>query len=147
LFQGAVAVTLDGKGRMTIPQRHREQLSPEGAAVVLTAHPHRCVILYPQPVWAPIRDEIVRLPGLDPRAAALKRLLVGFAQEEVPDGAGRILVAPSLRQWAGLEREAWLVGQGTHLELWSEAGWAKQQEAMLTLSLVDLPEPFHGLTL
>lgn len=147
MFQGAVAVTLDSKGRMTIPQRHRELLAPEGAAVVLTAHPHRCVVLYPERVWVPIRNEIVRLPGLDPSAATLKRLLLGFAQEEVPDAAGRVLVASSLRQWAGLEKEAWLVGQGTHLELWSEAGWAQQQEAMRVLSPADLPAPFQGIAL
>jgi MraZ protein len=147
VFQGAVAVTLDTKGRMTIPQRHRELLCPEGAPLVLTAHPHRCVVLYPQTVWQPIRDEIVRLPGLDPRAAALKRLLVGFAQEETPDATGRVLIASSLRQWAGLAKDAWLVGQGTHLELWSEEGWAKQQETMTSLSFADLPEPFQGLVL
>jgi MraZ protein len=147
MFQGAVALTLDAKGRMTVPQRHRELLCPDGAPLVLTAHPHRCVVLYPQSVWQPIRDEIVRMPGLDPRAAALKRLLVGFAEEQMLDGAGRVLLAPSLRQWAELEKNVWLVGQGSHLELWSEAGWAKQQEAMRAISFADLPEPFQGLAL
>ncbi|BBD77030.1 division/cell wall cluster transcriptional repressor MraZ [Hydrogenophilus thermoluteolus] len=147
MFQGAVALTLDAKGRMTVPQRHRELLCPDGAPLVLTAHPHRCVVLYPQSVWQPIRDEIVRMPGLDPRAAALKRLLVGFAEEQTLDGAGRVLLAPSLRQWAELEKNVWLVGQGSHLELWSETGWAKQQEAMRSISFADLPEPFQGLAL
>ena len=39
------------------------------------------------------------------------------------DAAGRLLISPSLRQYAGLEKEIWLVGQGRHFEIWSAAGW------------------------
>ncbi len=147
MFQGAQELTLDAKGRLVVPQRHREALSPEGAPVVLTAHPHRCVLVYPLQRWQPIRDRVVALPGLDPTTAALKRLLVGFAQEETPDNAGRVLVAPALRQWAGLEKTVWLVGQGTHFELWSDEGWQQQQQLMAQLAQGALGAAFQELVL
>ena len=54
MFEGAVAISLDAKGRLAIPARHREPLlaAAEGS-LVLTAHPHRCLLLYPAPAWQP----------------------------------------------------------------------------------------------
>jgi MraZ protein len=147
MFQGAAALSLDAKGRLAIPARHRDALVPDGAPLVITAHPHQCLLIYPESAWEPIRQQISSMPGLDPRTASLKRLLVGFAQTEVPDAAGRVLVAPSLRQWGQLDRQVWLVGQGSHFELWSDAGWQKQQEAMLALAGDSLPAGFESLAL
>ena len=147
MFQGTVALSLDAKGRIAIPAKHRDVLAPDGAPLVLTAHPHRCIAVYPQTVWEPMRKRISELPGLDPTAATLKRLLVGYAQEEELDSAGRVTIAPSLRKWAELEKQLWLVGQGAHCELWSDSGWQKQQEAMLGLAINGLPDGFEGLAL
>jgi MraZ protein len=145
MFQGAVALSLDAKGRIAIPSRHRDAL--EQGQVVLTAHPHGCLLVYPVPAWVPIRDQVLAAPGLDPQAAMLKRLLVGFAQEESLDGTGRVLIAASLRQFARLEKQVWLVGQGSHFELWSDAGWLKQQEAMMAMATTGLPPGFENLSL
>lgn len=147
MFQGAVALSLDAKGRIAIPARHRDALVPDSSPLIVTAHPHRCLLIYPQAAWEPISRSIVAMPGLDPRVAALKRLLIGMAQSEDLDTAGRVLLAPSLRQWAGLEKQLWLVGQGSHFELWSEAGWLEQQEAMLALAGDALPAGFESLAL
>ncbi len=70
-----------------------------------------------------IRAQVLAAPSLDPRSAAIKRLLVGNARDEEMDSAGRVLIAPELRDWAKLEKQVWLVGQGSHFELWSDAGW------------------------
>jgi len=147
MFQGAAALSVDAKGRIAIPARHRDALVPDGAPLVITAHPHRCLLVYPQHAWEPISRQIAGMPGLDPRTATLKRLLVGFAQSETLDAAGRVLLAPSLRQWAGLEKQVWLVGQGSHFELWSDAGWQAQQEAMQSLDIEGLPPGFESLAL
>lgn len=147
MFQGAAALSLDAKGRIAIPSRHRDALVPDGAPLVITAHPHRCLLVYPLAAWEPISQQIAAMPGLDARTATLKRLLVGFAQSEDLDAAGRVLVAPSLRQWAELDKQLWLVGQGSHFELWSDAGWQKQQAAMLSLGEDALPPGFESLAL
>ncbi|HQZ01501.1 MAG TPA: division/cell wall cluster transcriptional repressor MraZ [Thauera sp.] len=147
MFQGAAALNLDAKGRLAIPARHRDALTVDNGQVVLTAHPHGCLLVYPMPDWVPIRDKVLAAPGLDPTSAMLKRLLVGFAQEESLDAAGRVLVAPSLRQFARLDKQVWLVGQGSHFELWSDEGWQKQQQAMLALMNTGLPPGFENLAL
>lgn len=148
MFQGAAALNLDAKGRMAVPARHRDALQALGEGrLVLTAHPHRCLLLYPAPAWEPIRAKILSAPSLEAQSAMLRRLLVGFAVDSEMDAAGRLLVPPELRQYAGLEKQVWLVGQGSHFEIWSEAGWQAQQEAIFALGDKLLPPGLENLTL
>jgi MraZ protein len=148
MFQGAAALSLDAKGRLAIPARHREALVAASAGqLVLTAHPHRCLLLYPAAAWEPIRDQVLATSSLNPQTAAIKRLLVGNAREEAMDSAGRLLVAPELRQFAQFEKQVWLVGQGSHFEIWSDAGWQKQQDVFLTMGDQQLPPGLEDLAL
>ena len=145
MFQGAAALSLDAKGRLAVPARHRDALA--GGDLVLTAHPHRCLLIYPAPAWAPIRDKVLAGSSLEQHSALLKRLLVGFARDEAMDSAGRVLIAPELRNFAQLEKQVHLVGQGDHFELWSDAGWQKQQEAIFALGADLMPAGWESLPL
>jgi MraZ protein len=148
MFQGAAQLNLDAKGRMAIPTRHRDALQAAGEGrLVLSAHPHRCLVMYPQPAWEPIRAKILAAPSLEVQSAMLRRLLVGFAVDTDMDGAGRVLVTPELRQYAGLDKEVWLVGQGGHFEIWSDSGWKAQQEAIFALGDKLLPPGLENLSL
>lgn len=148
MFQGAAQLNLDAKGRLAIPARHRDALAQAGGRLVLTAHPHRCLLLYPEAAWEPIRDRILAAPSFDPRSAALKRILVGNARDSEIDSAGRILVAPELRDSAELDKQVWLVGMGTHFEIWSDAGWHRQHETAFEALAGDHPPPgFEGISL
>lgn len=148
MFQGAAALSLDAKGRLAVPARHRDALvAASNGRLILTAHPHRCLLLYPEPAWQPIRDKVLAASSLNPQSAAIKRLLVGNARDEEMDSAGRLLVAPELRQFAQLEKQVWLVGQGSHFEIWSDVGWQKQQDAIFAMSDQGLPPDLEDLAL
>ncbi len=148
IFQGAAVLSLDAKGRLAIPARHREALvAASGGQLVLTAHPHRCLLLYPAAAWEPIRDRVLAASSLNSRAAAIKRLLVGNARDEEMDSAGRLLISPELRLFAQLEKQVWLVGQGSHFEIWSDAGWQRQQEAFVAMDDAMLPAGLEDLAL
>jgi MraZ protein len=148
MFQGATALSLDVKGRLAIPARHREALLAASAGqLVLTAHPHRCLLLYPAAAWEPIRDKVLAASSLNLQSAAIKRLLVGNARDESLDSAGRLLVSPELRQFAQFDKQVWLVGQGSHFEIWSDAGWQQQQEVFLGMGDQSLPPGLEDLAL
>lgn len=148
MFQGAAALSLDAKGRLAIPARHREALVAASAGnLVLTAHPHRCLLLYPAPAWEPIRDKVLAASSFNAKSAGIKRLLVGHALDESMDSAGRLLIAPELRRFASLEKQVWLVGQGSHFEIWSDAGWQAQQEAFFASDDQALPPDLEDLAL
>ncbi len=133
MFQGATSLNLDAKGRLAVPTRHRDELqSGVGGKQVLTAHPHRCLLLYPVAAWEPIRSRIMSFSSFDAQASLWKRLLVGFAEELELDGAGRLLISPELRKFASLEKAVMMVGQGSHFEIWSQDAWEKQLEQLGT---------------
>ncbi|MBI5910202.1 MAG: division/cell wall cluster transcriptional repressor MraZ [Betaproteobacteria bacterium] len=130
MFQGAAALSLDAKGRLTVPSRHRDTLqgtsSPAASSLVLTAHPDGCLLLYPASAWEPMRARVMGFPALDARFSVWKRLLVGFAEEVEIDAAWRVLISPELRKFATLEKQVMLVGQGSHFEIWNQDIWEKQ---------------------
>jgi MraZ protein len=132
-FHGAAVITLDAKGRVAIPTRHRSALAEGGKSLVLTAHPDGCVLIYPPAEWEPVRARVEAFPSFDPRASWWKRLLLGFEEHVAPDGSGRILLPPALRLHAKLERDAMMVGQGHYFELWDSGVWsAKLDQALAT---------------
>lgn len=122
-FHGATVITLDAKGRLAIPTRHRDALVASRRPLVLTAHPEGCALLYGEAEWEPVRDRIETFPSFDAQASWWKRLLLGFEEHVQPDGSGRILVSPALRRHAKLEREVMMVGQGRYFELWDSGVW------------------------
>jgi MraZ protein len=138
MFQGAAALSLDAKGRLTVPSRHRDALqgnvSPAASSLVLTAHPDGCLLLYPAAAWEPIRNRVMAFPSLDPRFSVWKRLLVGFAEEVEIDAAWRVLISPELRKFANLEKPVMLVGQGSHFEIWNHDVWEKQLQQLAAQS-------------
>ena len=99
-FHGATVVTLDAKGRLAIPTRHRDALLASAKYVVLTAHPEGCVLVYPPAAWEPVRAKAETFPSFHPQASWWKRLLLGFEEHVTPDGSGRILLSGALRQHA-----------------------------------------------
>lgn len=123
-FHGAAVITLDAKGRIAIPTRHRDALLHGGRSLVLTAHPEGCVLIYPLADWEPVREKVEAFPSFNPQASWWKRLLLGFEEHITPDGAGRVLLPPALRLHAKLERDAMMVGQGHYFELWDSALWS-----------------------
>jgi MraZ protein len=148
MFRGATSLNLDAKGRLAVPSRHRDALFSESAGrVVLTAHPHGCLLLYPQPAWEPIQAKIMSLSSFDRQSSAMQRLLVGYAEDLELDSAGRLLVSPALRDFSGLDRQAMLVGQGSHFELWSMDGWKTQLEKVMAGDGVELPAELEGFSL
>lgn len=146
-FQGASQINLDVKGRLAVPVKHREALAePSAGKLVLTAHPEGALLLYPLKAWEPIRDRVMTFPSLDRTAALWKRLLMGFAEDVVLDNAGRILVSPELRNYAGLEKQVMMAGQGSHFEIWNLNAWNDQLKA-LTSGAAGLPPGTENFSL
>lgn len=122
-FYGCHNINMDAKGRIAIPARMREELdaASEGR-IVLTANAdeERCIAIYPEPQWEEVRQQVEDLPNMHPVAKRLQRKVLGHATPLELDSAGRILVPPTLRDYARLDKKLMLVGQGKKLELWNE---------------------------
>ncbi|MEW4983242.1 MAG: division/cell wall cluster transcriptional repressor MraZ [Cycloclasticus sp.] len=124
LFRGVNNVTLDAKGRLSIPTRYRAQLKTScDGQMVMTVDREHSLLLYPLPVWEDIERKLIKLPTLNKQARRLQRLLIGHATECELDGQGRVLVSPPLREFADLNKKTVMIGQGNKFEIWNEQTW------------------------
>jgi MraZ protein len=148
MFRGATNLSMDAKGRLAVPAKHRDTLLAQCAGnLILTAHPHRCLLLYPQPAWEPIQAKMMALSSFDKQSSGLQRLLVGYAEDITLDSAGRLLVSQSLRDFASLEKEVMLVGQGGHFEMWNVDAWRKQLDSVISNDSIEMPAELEGFSL
>ena len=123
MFFGETAINLDAKGRLAIPIRYRDTLAEQCAnRMVLTysAFDSGSLWLQSEQTWERVRDDVMALPNFNASHRSLQRRLVGSATAVEPDGNGRILLPPSLRQVVGLEKRVIMLGMGNRFEIWDE---------------------------
>lgn len=153
IFRGVTHLALDAKGRLAIPARHRDALSPPGPVdgkplpMVITVDRSRCLLIYPQAEWEPIQSRLMSLPSFKPENRAVQRLMVGHADAADLDAAGRILVPSALREFAGLDHQVALVGQGNRFELWDLARWQQVTTETITSAEGPLTSELEGFCL
>lgn len=141
MFQGASSLTLDAKGRLSVPTRHRDVLAATASGqLTITRHPDGCLMVFPRPEWEKFRERIAQLPV---SAQWWKRIFLGNAVDVEMDSTGRVLVSPELRQAAGITKDALLLGMGSHFELWDKASYeAKEAQAMQA----EMPDVFKDFS-
>ena len=140
VFQGASALSLDAKGRLAVPVRHRDALQALcGGQLTLTKHPEGCLMVFPRPAWEIFRDKVAALPM---SASGWKRIFLGNAQDVEIDSAARVLVAPELRAAAGLNKDVMLLGMGSHFELWDAQRYAAHEAEVMAQAMPDVLQDF-----
>ena len=120
MFTGEYRHTVDEKGRLAVPARFRAQL--DGGAVV-ARWLDECLAIFPKPAWEELATKVRGLPITDANARNFQRYLFAGAFEAELDRQGRVLVPQGLRQFAGLEGEAVVVGSLDHAEIWAPTRW------------------------
>lgn len=121
MFRGINAINIDGKGRVAVPTRYRDEL--ENSLVVTIDTEETCLLLYPTRQWQVIEDNLQRLPSFNAAARRIQRLLIGHATDVELDNNGRVLLPPLLRDYAQLDKRVVMIGQGNKFEIWNETLW------------------------
>ncbi len=119
MFQGEFRHTLDERGRVIIPAKFRPFLQQ---GMFLTRGLDGCLFLFPLNAWNELARKIKELPLTNPTARAFSRLVLS-GEECQMDRLGRILIPSHLREFAGLDENVVLIGQGNRIEIWSESRW------------------------
>jgi MraZ protein len=128
MFLNQYQHSFDDKGRLTIPSKFRE-LPAEGVFVVQGLD--RNLMVLPPTVFQLLYERLMAMNLTDPTARLLRRIILGNAMQVVPDGAGRILLSPNLKEFGSLNENVVFVGQGDYFEIWSPELW-KEQEVMVS---------------
>ena len=140
MFQGASSLSLDAKGRLSVPTRHRDALVADAAGpLTITRHPDGCLMVFPRLAWEEFSARIAQLPM---QAQWWKRIFLGNAMDVDMDGTGRVLVSPELRAFAGLSEDAVLLGMGSYFELWDQATYEAKEAAVMQTEMPDVFQDF-----
>ncbi len=122
-FMGHYSPRLDEKGRLALPARFREDL---GERIVVTKGLDRCLTVYPHETFkTQVLDRLAAGPTSSRAVRNLRRALLAHASTEAPDRQGRITIPAVLRDYAGLDKDVVVIGQGDYLELWDSATFAE----------------------
>lgn len=123
MFRGRYHHQIDAKGRLSVPSRFREILASTYDERVILTNFDGCLWAYPVPEWQELERKVGALPQFLDEVKALQRVFISAAGECPIDKQGRILVPPTLREYAVIDREVVIVGMTRRFEIWSRERW------------------------
>ena len=143
-FLGEYEATLDAKGRFLLPAGLKKQLPENAMPFVINRGFEKCLTLYPQASWEPIYAQISKLNDFDPKVREFRRFFMNGATEVEPDTAGRLLLPPNLKEYAGLSKDIVLVSAVDKIEIWDSATYKKFFESFSADSFSSLAQQVMG---
>ena len=120
MFMGEYNHSIDAKGRLIIPSKFRDMLGDE---FVVTKGLEGCLFVFEKYEFESFMDKLNEKSDLEAKVRKIKRFFISGAQEMEPDKQGRMLVPPTLREYAGFEKEVVFAGVGGHIEIWDKSKW------------------------
>ena len=120
MFYGEYQHTVDIKGRVIIPSRFREGL---GEKFILTKGLDNCLFAYSCDEWSNLEARLKTLPLSSKDARAFIRFFFSGATECEVDKQGRILIPSNLRSYAVLDKDIYIIGVSTRVEIWDKVKW------------------------
>ena len=139
MFMGEYNHTVDAKGRLIVPSKFREQLGDE---FVVTKGLDGCLFVYENTEWKALEEKLHALPLTNANARKVSRFFLAGATTCEVDKQGRILLPAVLRDFAGIDKDAVLVGVGSRIEIWSKDAW---NESNTYDDMEEIAENMEGL--
>ncbi len=126
MFRGSSFHTIDAKGRIIIPARFRDLIRDGDQPGVMVSKMDHGLVAYTLEGWQKIEKKILSLAEKSENMRRFRRVFIGGAFECICDKQDRILIPPTLRDYAGFDSKIVLVGVLDHFEIWSKASWEKE---------------------
>lgn len=126
MFLGTHTPRLDDKGRLILPAKFREKLQD---GLVVTRGQERCLYVFPMDEFARVAEDLRAAPVTSKAVRDYLRVFLSGASDEIPDKQGRVTIPPTLRQYAGLDRECTVIGAGSRVEVWDTSAWSAYLES------------------
>lgn len=130
MFRGSSFHNLDPKGRLIIPARFRSVIGQSSVDGVIASKMDTSVVCYTVEEWHKIEQRILNLAVRSEHMRRFRRIFVGGAFQCDLDKQSRILIPPTLRQHAGLNKEVVLVGVLDHFEILSKESWLDEDHRL-----------------
>ncbi len=126
MFRGRYEHTIDSKGRISIPAKFRELLLEKYEDRLILTNFDRCLVAYPFEEWQVVEDKVSSLSMVRKEVKSFQRFFISGAVECPIDKLGRILIPPTLRDYAQFSREVVFAGLAKKFEIWSKERWLEE---------------------
>ena len=122
LLSGEYECKLDPKGRLVLPAKVKGNLPDEsGNQLVLVRGFEPCLVLYPRAAWRVIHEKVMALDEFNEGYRQFQRKFFRGMTEVELDSISRFMLPRSMLRYAGIEKEAIVVGLGNRCEIWDPA--------------------------
>lgn len=143
-FLGEYEATIDAKGRFLLPGGIKKQM-PEGTStIVISRGFEKNLLLYPLKTWEAIEEKLKKLNDFNPKVSQFRTLFVGGASYVELDTAGRILLPPSLREYAALGKDILLASDIDKIKIWDSVKYKKLFEEFSSDAFTGLASEIMG---
>ncbi len=132
MLLGQFEYNLDAKGRVFIPSKLKDSL---GESFVLAKSMDPCIAIYSKEMWENYVSKLSALPEM--KARGIRRFVFSTAIEASVDSQGRVLITQPLREYAKLEKEVTIIGNGDHAEIWNAARYEEYMNSQSVDEMVD----------
>lgn len=126
MFRGRFEHTVDSKGRVSIPAKFRDLLAEKYDDRLILTNFDRCLVAYPYEEWRVLEERVGSLSMVKKEVKAFQRFFISGATECPIDKLGRILIPPTLRDYAQLGRNVVFAGMLRKFEVWSKERWLEE---------------------
>ena len=126
-FLGEFEATLDSKGRFLLPAGLKKQMADEDTQrFVINRGFEECLALFPIKTWEPLFTRLSLQNDFEEKSRQFRRQFLNGATFIEPDSAGRLLLPPNLKSYAGMEKDIIVVAAIDKFEIWDSNKYKKQ---------------------
>nr|WP_276939981.1 division/cell wall cluster transcriptional repressor MraZ [Helcococcus sueciensis] len=117
MYIGEYTHSIDNKGRVIMPSLFREEL---GMSFYVTKGMEGCIFVYDKESWKLLEEKTKQLRLTSKKARQFERIFYAPARELEFDKQGRIVIPQNLREYAGINKEATIIGVSSRIEIWDK---------------------------
>lgn len=134
---GAHEHRIDAKGRVALPAQFRDRFKPEQTCIIAPEANQRCLVVFTPHDFTEVVEGFKEKKR---QGRFTQRQFTGFmgsVSQSTIDSQGRILLSDHLREYASLDKDAFIIGTGNHISIFA----AEQYNPEVSLANVpDLSE-------
>lgn len=123
MFRGRYEHTIDSKGRLSIPSKFRDVLSETHDDRLVITNFDQCLVAFPYEEWTALEQKVNSLSLVKKEVKTFLRFFYSSAMDCAIDKQGRLLIPQTLRDYAALQKDVILVGEGKKIEIWARERW------------------------